>query len=96
MKLRPEVQRFAELMERVLRENDHKGGWEDESEDYLIERLEGEAHELRRALCLRCQTCLARNMDDPDSSEVLHEAADVANFAMMIACNEGGLMDGAP
>ena len=30
MELRESVQKFAELMEKVLQKNDHKGGWGDD------------------------------------------------------------------
>jgi NTP pyrophosphatase (non-canonical NTP hydrolase) len=70
--LRPEVAAFAEVMERKLRENDHKDHWRYCTGTYLFNRLRGEVNELARA---------------KTADERLAEAADVANFAMMIADN---------
>jgi len=69
--LRPEVLAFASVMESKLRANDHKAHWRECSLDYLLTRLEQEALELREAI-----NC---------GEGVISEAADVANFAMMIA-----------
>jgi NTP pyrophosphatase (non-canonical NTP hydrolase) len=77
-RLRPQVLRFAIAMEKKLRENDHKGGWEDCENDYLFGRLKEETEELLEAV--ECSF-------DISSKEVLSEAADVANFALMIADN---------
>ncbi|AHD06471.1 hypothetical protein [Paenibacillus larvae] len=71
IKLRPEVQWFAEQMELKLRENDHKGGWSDENLEHLLWRLGEEYAELRTAIELE--------------TDIMREAVDVANFAMMIA-----------
>jgi NTP pyrophosphatase (non-canonical NTP hydrolase) len=74
MVLRPCVQRFAEAMERKLRDNDHKPGWQHDIPASLVERAREELDELDDAvLC------------GEDASFILDEAADVANFAMMIA-----------
>lgn len=73
-RVREPVAWFAKRMEAKLRENDHKGGWQDCSLDWLIERLFQEANELWRTI------------NHPSTFEmVIYEAADVANFAMMIA-----------
>ena len=75
IKLRPEVRRFAEQMEKVLRENDHKGGWHNEHVYWLTQRLGDEHQELIHAL-----------IDHPDDIyAIVKECADVANFAMMVA-----------
>jgi len=72
--MRPAVIEHAERMETRLKENDHKGGWLTCSFEYLLERLREEVDELDTAL----------NGYDLDDDPVI-EAADVANFAMMIA-----------
>ncbi len=74
MRVREPVERFAFLMEERLRANDHKGerGWEDKDLDWLLQRLGDEYIELRSAMA----------HDDWDAVRL--EAADVANFAMMI------------
>ena len=83
LKLRPEVAAFAQLMERNLRASDHKGGWDDMSNVELLSSIKDEYDELDRA---------ARVVGIQDrKAKITHEAADVANFAMMIADNCGGL-----
>lgn len=81
--LRPEVQRFAIVMERVLRHNDHKGGWRYTDARTLLLRTYVEMGELHKAM-------LNSDFSAPDVM-ILREAADVANFCMMIADNLGGL-----
>lgn len=76
IELRPEVRWFAEQMELKLRENDHKGGWSKCPVDYLFSRLGQEVMELDKALDFHI-----------DFDGAISEAADVANFAMMIADN---------
>lgn len=47
LKLRPEVEAFAQLMEKVLRRNDHKGNsWKDDTSMDLVVRLIEETSEL--------------------------------------------------
>ncbi len=76
MKIRPEVQRFAEAMEGRLSANDHKGGWKECDYEYLLQRTLEEFQELDQAV-----------IDGKPATEIRKEAADVANFAMMIADN---------
>lgn len=73
--MRDEVKSFAQAMEYKLRRNDHKGGWEERDTATLFDRLEDEVRELRAAI------------EDGNPYEIVMEAADVANFAMMIAWN---------
>lgn len=71
------VDAFAEQMENKLAENRHKGdaaGWRGMTIDQLQARLFEEAHELIVAI---------QTGQSPDA--VIREAADVGNFAMMIA-----------
>jgi NTP pyrophosphatase (non-canonical NTP hydrolase) len=86
---RPEVVAFADAMERQLRANDHKGGWRDEHHDDLLARLREETEELAGVLDLGQGNSAHFYPNDPNgpkwSDEVRREAADVANFAMMIA-----------
>ena len=77
--LRPEVLAFARLMEAQLRENDHKGGWHGADEDYLLKRLNDEVIELTEACDQRGYAPKSQRKN------VGREAADVANFAMMLA-----------
>lgn len=80
--MREQVKWFAEKMEHTLKRNDRKGGWNDCQWEYLVDRLLGEFHELRASL---------EAGDNPE--DIIHEAADVANFAMMIADNARRLMN---
>jgi hypothetical protein len=70
--LRPAVQWFAEQMELALGDNDHKGGWTSCTPYWLLRRLRGETQELEREVKKRGHL-------------IVREAADVANFALMIA-----------
>lgn len=74
--MRPEVAWFAERMEKVLAENDHKGGWSNCGIPYLWAHLISEKDELREAI-------KKRNEIDPE--EIIKECIDVANYCMMIA-----------
>ena len=95
--VRPEVAAMALAMESRLQANEHKGGWRDETFVFLAARVEDELRELREAIA---KYSLAKFYGDGASNDevvaredVLHEAADVANFAMMIADNCGALRD---
>lgn len=68
MELRPEVKWFAENMERKLRDNEHKGGWKVMTARELWKRVDDELKELTEC-------------EDEDFED---EAADVANFLMML------------
>ena len=78
IELRPDAQWFAEQMELKLRENDHKGGWEGVTPLWLMARLREELDELEGLRLYR---------PDFDRQRTIREAADIANFAMMIAAN---------
>lgn len=77
MKLRKEVRLFAEAMERRLQANDHKPGWKDDTPDALLDRVDDELLELHMAVAT-------------GKGAILLEAADVANFLMMVVdvCGE--------
>lgn len=89
LQLRPEVAAFAQLMEAKLRENDHKGDWEHEHPDDLMNRVHDEVEELQVAIHL--WGCSLGTGTLPAAKVVGKEAADVANFALMIAHVCGGL-----
>ena len=81
--LRPSVLAFARLMEWKLRRDDEiKGthGWKDSDPDDLYYKMCQEATELGNAM--KCNS---------GGYDVAIEAADVANFAMMIADAFDGL-----
>jgi len=77
--LRPEVIAFAIVMEYRLRLNDYKGTWKECSLTYLLTRCREELDELLPAVTGVCPAA--------------YEAADVANFAMMIADKYGYLQE---
>ena len=84
--IRPEVFAFACAMESALRLNDYKGGWQEESTDYLLGRVYMEVAELAEAVKKWELTPAA-----PCRRRLRGEAADVANFAMMLADVAGSL-----
>lgn len=69
----PQVYSLAVAMTDKLDKNAHKGGWSKCRTDWLTERAVVEVEELRQAAQY--------------GGDILGEAADVANFAMMIADN---------
>jgi NTP pyrophosphatase (non-canonical NTP hydrolase) len=83
-RVRPEVLAFAQAMEVELRENDGKGGWEDCGTEWLLHRMTEERRELTEAVKRR-HAALGATSKRETAAAVLSEAADVANFAMMIA-----------
>jgi NTP pyrophosphatase (non-canonical NTP hydrolase) len=84
LKLRPEVEAFAQLMEQKLRQNDHKDHWSHEEPGWLLKRLHGEADELGGAV-RKYRLDVPPTCSTGDRWRIGAEAADVANFAMMIA-----------
>lgn len=82
--LRPEVLAFAHAMEAQLRANDHKPGWKYEKPLDLLDRLHAEFQELQTE-------CRRHQFREACSASVCKEAADVANFALMVADVCGGL-----
>ncbi|MEL6323782.1 MAG: hypothetical protein AAFQ84_06090 [Pseudomonadota bacterium] len=80
---RPEVRAFADLMEAQLKANDHKPGWKNDDPDALWKRLQQEATELYAGLAKWTDGIQSGLIADPET--IGNEAADVANFAMMIA-----------
>ena len=73
--MREDVRLFAERMEEVLKENNHREGWENMSALELFSCFLGEVYELDSALWY-------------GDGDVVKECCDVANFAMMIADKE--------
>lgn len=68
------VQAFAREMEEKLSQNRHKGGWLTDDPLALLHRVMEEVVELQHAI----------DQGAP-SGEIIEEAADVANMAMMVA-----------
>lgn len=80
LKLRPAVQRFAQDMERILRENDHKGSVTNVRCDVAMEGLWTEMRELDRASWGH----VSMSTTKLDRVAIRKEAVDVANFALMV------------
>lgn len=89
--IREPVLWFADRMEKKLRENDHKGHWSRCTNRYLFVRLRTELRELVAAASGFRRMTKKKLSTDADllaaGEAVMREAADVANFAMMIADN---------
>lgn len=69
----PDLQRFFDAMVYKLRRNAHKGHWDDLTLDQAYADLGGEVEELTAAIA------------SGSTSEILMEAADVANEALIVA-----------
>lgn len=91
--LRPCVRRFAEEMELALQQHDHDRGdeWQEENIDWLLDRLKDELDELESAYL--DATDDDNDFSSTDFNEVIMEASDVGNFAMMIAANAAAMMN---
>ncbi len=70
--IRPDVLWFAQLMEDRLRANDYKPGWKNRTPAFLINKLLGKVGELNNEILI-------------GSGDPFKEAANVANYAMMVA-----------
>lgn len=84
--LRPEVLWFACEMEKKLRENDYKGGWWECDFPYLFKCIWREFKELVNCFD-RTDTGTGEMVPTEPVEVICGEAADIANFAMMIADN---------
>jgi hypothetical protein len=77
---RKAVKEFSFDMEKQLKANEHKGGWNREHVEFLSKCLWENFEKL---------TYGALKKDDRDKQEITKLCANIANFAMMIADNEG-------
>lgn len=75
---RAELLDFIQLMEIVLKQNDHKGGWGDYSEKVLFNQLVNEVFELHT------EFIVGNFKNSYNDLNLIKECIDVANFAMMI------------
>lgn len=78
VEVREPVEWFGRQMEKVLKQNDEKGGWDNCNIYWLIQRIREETNELLSAVNLHRDLGATKE-------NIIREAADVANFAMMIA-----------
>jgi len=79
---REAVVRFAEEMERVLKENDHKDGWDSLDAYELLGSIDDERDELLQAMDTYFEHKTPKNL-----AAMLDEVTDIANFCMMIFDN---------
>lgn len=77
---RPLVKAFAKEMEKQLSANEDKRGWKTCSPGFLMDELKRNYEKLRWAI-----------NRGGDKEEVTRRAVNIANFAMMLAENEGKL-----
>ena len=78
---RPEVREFALWMEKQLRLNDFKPGWKGDTVHSLLRRVDDERKELLDLLRITAY----EDMSEKLAKAIWAEAADVANFLMMVA-----------
>lgn len=71
---------FARRMERKLKLNDHKDHWTTCEAEWLFDRMQDEREELLAAMPNE-----PWELSEDEKDKIIDEAADVANFAMMIA-----------
>ncbi len=89
LKLRASVRWFAEEMEERLLANDHKGGW--------LEETDIRRNNSMMAFCDRAKGCIEQSRsvayalrypcdgEQADPAMITQEAADAANYMMMVA-----------
>jgi len=78
---RHEVTDFSQVMEIRLKLNERKGHWGNEHHEFLTREMVRNFNHLFEAL----------GKEDKDKDEITKRCANVANFAMMIADNEGNI-----
>ena len=90
MEVRDQVKDFATIMEEKLKENEHKGGWDNCDNTFLFNRLLQEVTELHESLNDLKMSVEDDSSDDTQkviARETMRECADVADFSMMISSN---------
>jgi hypothetical protein len=88
--VRPCVREFAMDMENVLRENDHKTGWKNNTLDSLFRMMGREVEELEEEIDV-FNNLQRKGVEVPEvRNAICREAIDIANFAMMIYDNAKG------
>jgi hypothetical protein len=76
---RKSVMEFAHDMEKQLKVNDHKGSWNREHHEFLLNEIYKNLSKLQVAL----------SKEDKSKDVITIRCANIANFAMMVADNEG-------
>jgi hypothetical protein len=78
--------KFTQVMEEKLRENMHRGDWSGMRTGWLMGRADSCIQDLKTTLCNA----------DATGGDVARQAADVANYMLMIADNESKKRKEAP
>ena len=86
-KIRKEVIEFANEMERVLRENDHKTGWDDMRIHRLFNRIKQEFEELQTEYIIYNSGLLNPEDQKKRIQKMRKETIDIANFCMFLCHN---------
>lgn len=84
---RDPILRFSRIMETKLREHDDRDGWEDCDLVWLFERAEDEMKELKKEITMYMNHSSLSPKWLVIKERVQREAADVANFCMMMSDN---------
>lgn len=84
--IRPELAKFVIEMEEVLRENEHKSGWDIMEYDALFYRIQDEFEELKRAYH-DAEDPLQDSHKDEAIQHMRKEAIDIVNFCMFLCHN---------
>jgi len=84
MKIRRVINDFSQHMEKRLRDNDRKPGWSKDTKEQLLEKLKDKVTELYIVLSKDEFSLFGKPVE-----EITKEAADIANYAMMIHDNWG-------
>ncbi len=88
IEIRQEVLNFALEMERVLKDNDDKDGWDDMEVNSIIKRIHEEVAELQEYLTLYNHPQDDRNkVREMQLEQMYHEAIDITNFCMFLCHN---------
>ena len=83
--MRIQIRRFAEEMEKVLKQNDYKSGFQSLPYEYLYKRLLEEVKELFVGIYGTHPTTWTQSSEEIRAENIVKECIDVANFTMMIA-----------
>lgn len=78
--VRQEVAWFGTEMEKQLAANDHKGGWKNEPDEFFLDQIQLRAYDIH----------VKSRFTGITREEKIQLAADIANFAMMLADNAKG------
>jgi len=93
--LREEVMEFAGVMEARLQIHEDKGSWEDISLDELFAAVVRQVFEMHELLVLTNQDRVNEGgVQDCCLNDIINKAADIGNYAMMMADNASGEMGG--